>query len=210
MDENEVSDETWLIIEMPAGVFVWNLGQIADADRDDIIMAARASVGFPAHDSWVTGSALSLSITVGRPHEDLLGRATHGVLEQLAEVPVAEYRATYAAHAQPAAVADTVVGLSELDPATLADCQADAGAAVGVTTIHFPDVSHYQAGLSLKPYPAAIAKATQGTGYTDPSYASFKGRRARWVFRSPRTTGWTRATSMRRPCTPSPLSAACP
>lgn len=41
-------------------------------------------------------------------------------------------------------------------------------------TLHFPDVAHYQAGLDLAGYPAAIAKATQGTAYVDPEYARFR------------------------------------
>jgi hypothetical protein len=40
----------------------------------------------------------------------------------------------------------------------------------------FPDVSHYQAGMSLTGSPAAIAKCTQGTFYLDPSYANFKAQ----------------------------------
>jgi hypothetical protein len=43
-------------------------------------------------------------------------------------------------------------------------------------TIHFPDVSHYQAGLRLAGAAAVIAKATQGTGYRDPAYAGFKAQ----------------------------------
>lgn len=41
-------------------------------------------------------------------------------------------------------------------------------------TIHFPDVSNYQAGLSLAGAVAVEAKASEGTGYRDPTYASFK------------------------------------
>src|SRR5262245_22690750 len=44
---------------------------------------------------------------------------------------------------------------------------------VEVTTIFFPDVSHFQAGLSLNGAVAAIAKATEGTNITDGSYANF-------------------------------------
>jgi hypothetical protein len=45
-------------------------------------------------------------------------------------------------------------------------------------TIQFPDVSHYQSGLSLKGAPAVIAKATQGNSYRDPAYAGFKAQAA--------------------------------
>jgi hypothetical protein len=41
-------------------------------------------------------------------------------------------------------------------------------------SLFFPDVSHYQAGLSLKGAPAVIAKATQGTSYIDPVYDVFR------------------------------------
>jgi len=43
-------------------------------------------------------------------------------------------------------------------------------------TITFPDISHYQAGLNLIGAPAVIAKATEGTGYIDPSYLTFKAQ----------------------------------
>lgn len=42
--------------------------------------------------------------------------------------------------------------------------------------IQFPDISHYQAGLSLKGAPAVFAKATQGSTYRDPAYAGFKAQ----------------------------------
>lgn len=46
-------------------------------------------------------------------------------------------------------------------------------------TTHFPDVSHYQAGLKLDGAPAVIAKATQGTGFVDSSYLDFKAQAGR-------------------------------
>jgi hypothetical protein len=45
-------------------------------------------------------------------------------------------------------------------------------------TIHFPDVSHYQSGLSLTGAPAAFAKASQGNTYRDPAYAGFRSQAA--------------------------------
>jgi len=44
--------------------------------------------------------------------------------------------------------------------------------------IEFPDVSHYQDGLSLTGVYAAVAKCTQGTGYFDPSYDRFRRQAA--------------------------------
>lgn len=41
-------------------------------------------------------------------------------------------------------------------------------------TIHFADVSNWQQGMSLAGMPAVIAKATEGTGYTDPFYAGYQ------------------------------------
>lgn len=38
-------------------------------------------------------------------------------------------------------------------------------------TLQYPDLSHYQAGISLSGLPAVIAKATEGSSYTDPEYA---------------------------------------
>ncbi len=45
-------------------------------------------------------------------------------------------------------------------------------------TVEFPDISHYQAGLSLAGAVAVIAKATQGVSYVDPSYGGFKAQAA--------------------------------
>jgi Glycosyl hydrolases family 25 len=43
----------------------------------------------------------------------------------------------------------------------------------GVTTF-YPDVSHYQQGLSLAGASACMAKATEGASFKDPAYQSFK------------------------------------
>jgi hypothetical protein len=43
----------------------------------------------------------------------------------------------------------------------------------GVTTF-YPDVSHYQQGLSLAGASACMAKATEGSTFKDPAYQSFK------------------------------------
>ena len=45
-----------------------------------------------------------------------------------------------------------------------------------MTTVEYPDVAHYQAGLSLAGAPLVFAKATQGSGYTDPEYADFRAQ----------------------------------
>lgn len=46
-------------------------------------------------------------------------------------------------------------------------------------TIHFPDVSNWQAGLSLDGAVACIAKASEGTGYRDPYYVDFRSQAER-------------------------------
>ena len=46
-------------------------------------------------------------------------------------------------------------------------------------TIFYPDVSSYQAGISFAGCVIAVAKATEGTGYTNPDYASAKVRAAK-------------------------------
>jgi hypothetical protein len=46
-------------------------------------------------------------------------------------------------------------------------------------TIHYVDVSHYQTGLSLNGANAVCAKATQGTGYVDPTYTTFQRQAAK-------------------------------
>ncbi len=45
-----------------------------------------------------------------------------------------------------------------------------------MATTFFPDVSNYQAGLSLAGASAVIIKATQGTTYRDPYYQGFKAQ----------------------------------
>ncbi len=40
-------------------------------------------------------------------------------------------------------------------------------------TIKFPDVSHHNAPLSMAGAPVVIAKATEGSGFVDPSYSDF-------------------------------------
>lgn len=45
-----------------------------------------------------------------------------------------------------------------------------------MTTIYFPDVSHYQQGLSLTGAVACIAKATEGTTFVDSAYVGFKAQ----------------------------------
>src|SRR5258706_8988783 len=49
-------------------------------------------------------------------------------------------------------------------------------------TIRFPDVSHYQGTMSLGGVDAAIAKATQGVSYKDPTYGAYKGQMAGRLF----------------------------
>lgn len=44
--------------------------------------------------------------------------------------------------------------------------------------VHFPDVSHYQLGLDLRGAPLVIAKATQGSSFTDWGYVEFKAQAA--------------------------------
>jgi hypothetical protein len=41
-------------------------------------------------------------------------------------------------------------------------------------TIQFPDVSHFQAGLSIAGAPALIAKASEGASFRDSSYVDFR------------------------------------
>lgn len=42
--------------------------------------------------------------------------------------------------------------------------------------IHYPDVSNYNPGFDAGPYPALVAKATEGTTFTDKLYAGFKAQ----------------------------------
>ncbi len=42
-----------------------------------------------------------------------------------------------------------------------------------MAALHFPDVSHHNAPLSMAGAPVVIAKATEGAGFQDPAYANF-------------------------------------
>lgn len=43
-------------------------------------------------------------------------------------------------------------------------------------TLHYPDVSGFQAGISFAGTPVAMVKATEGTTYVNPDYAAAEGR----------------------------------
>src|SRR5882672_2121096 len=43
-------------------------------------------------------------------------------------------------------------------------------------TVFYPDISHYQAGLSLAGAPLVVAKITEGISYLDPAYDRFAGQ----------------------------------
>lgn len=45
--------------------------------------------------------------------------------------------------------------------------------------ITYPDVSHWQGQMRMDGAAAIVAKATQGTGYTDPAYTWYRGEAAR-------------------------------
>lgn len=46
-------------------------------------------------------------------------------------------------------------------------------------TIYYPDISHYQAGLTIQPATVAVcAKASEGTTFQDPAYADFASQAA--------------------------------
>jgi hypothetical protein len=48
-------------------------------------------------------------------------------------------------------------------------------------TIFYPDISHHQAGLQIRPGTIAVStKASKGTTSHDPSYADFKSQ-AQWI-----------------------------
>lgn len=47
-----------------------------------------------------------------------------------------------------------------------------------MVALTFPDLSHYNAGVSLVGAPACFAKATQGTSYVDPTYQNFRAQAA--------------------------------
>jgi hypothetical protein len=77
----------WLIIHTPDGVFTWPAWGEKDPIDEDLINRARVAAGFPDHDRWATdGSAFDLQLTLGKPHDNLLKRATVGKAEDLRKV----------------------------------------------------------------------------------------------------------------------------
>jgi GH25 family lysozyme M1 (1,4-beta-N-acetylmuramidase) len=46
-------------------------------------------------------------------------------------------------------------------------------------SVQFPDVSNYQAGMPLAGAKACIAKASEGSGFTDTTYGSFRDQAKR-------------------------------
>lgn len=131
-------DETWLILRVPGGTYVWNLGHPDPAELDEAVMRARAFADFPATDTWMhdTGSAeqfvapgvpprttptTSLAVTFGEPHEKLLADAVIGPdLSKVSAKAVDAYRAEYAANTHQAQVDATVAALAGLHPDVLA------------------------------------------------------------------------------------------
>lgn len=46
--------------------------------------------------------------------------------------------------------------------------------------LHFPDISNYDAGIDFRSSYTVIAKATEGTNYTNPEYGTFKVLARQW------------------------------
>jgi hypothetical protein len=130
-------NETWLIVRVPGGTYVWDLGHPDPAELDDAVLRARVFAGFPATDTWMHDSATvdqfvapgipprqtpttSLAVTFGEPHANLLAAATVG--PDLSKVPAKaldDYRAEYAANTHQAQVDSAVTSLAGLHPDAL-------------------------------------------------------------------------------------------
>jgi hypothetical protein len=93
-----MSDDVWVIVKTPAGVWAWHLGDVTDDERADLIDAARASVGFPANDNWPLEAGYDLQVTFYEPHPTLLAQATVG--GDLRKVPRKKVDAHKAARAE--------------------------------------------------------------------------------------------------------------
>lgn len=75
----------WLVITTPDGIRCWPVWGEHDAPEPDLIDAARALVGFPAHEGWATEdqSTYLVQLTLGEPHASLLARAVVGDVSEL-------------------------------------------------------------------------------------------------------------------------------
>lgn len=116
----------WLIIEAPGdNIYAWEVWPNGEPPDETIINAARVAVGFPADDRWVTdGSGWDVQLTLDRPHDKLMARATAGALDDLRKIDPAAVQEHADARAEAARVVDTTdlrARLAELDEATLAE-----------------------------------------------------------------------------------------
>lgn len=113
---------SWLIIRTPTGVHCWPL---PDGDPAQQLLAARASVGFPADDAWATGeSRWDLQITHGQPHPRLLAGATVHQADELAAVQPGDYGTRLAAARETARCAEARARWDALPAATKAEVLA--------------------------------------------------------------------------------------
>lgn len=90
----------FLIIHHGDAVHCWDIGDHpptpeGEAERDELIMRARHSVGFPVGDRWAHegNPRVQVMLTQGEPHPTLLARATVHRLSDLDRVDASAYRA---------------------------------------------------------------------------------------------------------------------
>lgn len=135
---------TWLIIHTPAGaVHAWEVWAEDEPPDNAIIDAARVSTGFPANDEWAHDEyGWDIQLTLGRPHDKLMKRATVGTVEELRKVDAAAVQAHTAGRleaTQRAHVDELRARLAELDDETLAAVLGGPDAVTSLRAAHASD-----------------------------------------------------------------------
>lgn len=134
MHDGEVGEhlmDWWLTIFVAGQVHCWQIGDPADDDAlQNIIMRARTAVDFPPGDDWISQGdpGLRVQLAPGKPHDQLLSRATTHRLSELDAVDQAAldtYRSRYAQAVRASQLAAARRTAALLDPEDRAVLRAE-------------------------------------------------------------------------------------
>lgn len=116
----------WIVIRTPAGVSAWEIGDPDPDERAELVMRARALVGFPAGDEWAfepapAGGRRPYDIALSEvPHANV--GATIRPMPELTAVPrgtVTAYQESCASLHRQARIRDVELLLAGLDDASV-------------------------------------------------------------------------------------------
>lgn len=130
----------WLIIHTPTGdVYTWEVWPEGDEPDDAVINAARVAAGYPADDAAVREDGWDIQLTLNRPHDKLMARATARHRDDLRKVDpaeVAQHADERAANARRAFTAELRARLADLDDDTLTEVLGGREAVESLRTVH--------------------------------------------------------------------------